>query len=49
MKLTRSDVSPSEIKKAALSEGMRELYDNAVQKMLSGITTKEEVLRVVKV
>jgi general secretion pathway protein E len=49
MKLTRSDVSPSEIKKTALLEGMTELYDNAVKKMLDGITTKEEVLRVVKI
>ncbi|MDY0132901.1 MAG: GspE/PulE family protein [Desulforegulaceae bacterium] len=49
MNLTRSDVSPSEIKKAAISEGMTELYKNAVKKMLDGKTTKEEVLRVVKI
>ncbi|MDY0360943.1 MAG: GspE/PulE family protein [Desulforegulaceae bacterium] len=49
MKLTRSDASPSEIKKAAILEGMTELYEDAVKKMLEGITTKEEVLRVVKI
>jgi general secretion pathway protein E len=46
--LTTSDCSPSLIRKAALSENMTELYEDGIKKMLKGITTVEEVLRVVK-
>jgi len=38
--------SANEIKKKALSLGMRTLYDDGMEKVKSGITTAEEVLRV---
>lgn len=37
---------PTDIKKAARGEGMSTLKENAVRKLLQGITTVEEVLRV---
>lgn len=46
--LTSFDSSPSQIRKAAKQEGMVELYESAIEKMLKGITTPEEVLRVAK-
>jgi len=47
-RLTKNDASPSEIRKQASKEGLVNLYDNAVKKMFEGITTIEEVLRVVR-
>ncbi|MGM0418131.1 MAG: GspE/PulE family protein [Thermodesulfobacteriota bacterium] len=44
--LTTSDCSPPVIRKAALSENMTELYEDGVKKMLKGITTVDEVLRI---
>ncbi|TWT38025.1 Type II/IV secretion system protein [Posidoniimonas corsicana] len=40
--------STQEIKKVAIKNGMTTLYDDAVSKVLSGITTLEEVFRVTK-
>jgi len=42
-----SGTSHMEIKSQAMREGMRTLYENGVRKALEGITTLEEVLRVV--
>ncbi len=42
-----SGASHMEIKSQAMREGMRTLYENGVRKALEGITTLEEVLRVV--
>jgi len=44
--LILKNVSDIEIKKAAIRNGMRTLRQSALYKMLSGITTIEEVLRV---
>lgn len=45
-KLTIADADMEKFKKAARREGMRTLRESAVEKMLRGITTYEEVLRV---
>ena len=37
-----------EIRRAAISQGMTTLYDDGIRKVLRGITTPEEVLRVAK-
>ena len=37
-----------EIRRAAISQGMSTLYDDGIRKVLRGITTPEEVLRVAK-
>ena len=37
-----------EIRKTAIAEGMTTLYEDGIQKVLSGITTLEEVYRVAK-
>ncbi len=39
--------SDSEIKKQAITEGMKKLRDSAVNEVLNGVTTAEEVMRVV--
>lgn len=43
--LTSSKSSPGEIEKTALKEGMIKLEENAVTRMLEGVTTLEEVLK----
>ncbi|TWT73433.1 Type II/IV secretion system protein [Posidoniimonas polymericola] len=40
--------STQEIKRTAIKNGMTTLYDDAIQKVLAGITTIEEVFRVAK-
>ncbi|RLB42949.1 MAG: type II/IV secretion system protein [Deltaproteobacteria bacterium] len=45
-KLTTPDAKPSDIKSQAMKEGMVTLRENAARKLLEGITTYEEVLRV---
>jgi general secretion pathway protein E len=37
----------TEIRRAARKEGMRTMYEDGLRKALAGITTLEEVLRVV--
>jgi type IV pilus assembly protein PilB len=46
--LTFNDRPTSEIRRVAISEGMKTLYADGVQKVLKGISTLEEVLRVAK-
>ena len=46
--LAFESASTQEITKAALSQGMKTLYDDGILKVLKGITTIEEVLRVAK-
>ena len=41
--------STAEIKQAAIEEGMRTMQDDALAKVLSGVTSMEESLRVVYV
>jgi len=45
-KLTNRKGSLAELQKAALQEGMQTLQQAAVDKMLRGVTTFEEVVRV---
>ncbi|MCL4512470.1 MAG: type IV-A pilus assembly ATPase PilB [Candidatus Eremiobacteraeota bacterium] len=45
--LTLQKASSTEIRKAALEEGMRTLQDDGIRKVLDGITSIEETLRVV--
>ncbi len=45
-KMTSADVSISGLRKRARMEGLTSLRENAVDKMLAGITTYQEVLRV---
>lgn len=44
-KLILNEVPDTEIKKVAISKGMKTLWDNGIKKILDGITTPEEVLR----
>ncbi|HIC84852.1 MAG TPA: type II/IV secretion system protein, partial [Desulfobacterales bacterium] len=44
--VTKEGVKPEEIRSQALNEGMVDLRQNAVKKLLEGKTTYEEVLRV---
>jgi len=46
--LTFDQAPTSEIRQAAISEGMTTLYQDGIDKVLRGITTIEEVLRVAK-
>jgi type II secretory ATPase GspE/PulE/Tfp pilus assembly ATPase PilB-like protein len=39
--------SSTEIRQAAVEEGMKTMQDDGLQKTLSGVTTMEECLRVV--
>lgn len=45
-KMIRQDASESELTRAARQEGMTTIFDDAVEKMASGLTTCEEILRV---
>ncbi|MFO7751394.1 MAG: GspE/PulE family protein [Desulfobacteraceae bacterium] len=45
-KMTSDDVSVTGLRKRAVREGLLSLRENAVEKMLSGTTTYQEVLRV---
>ena len=47
--LTFNEASTAMIRKAALSDGMKTLYDDGVRKACSGVTTLEEVMRVAKI
>lgn len=40
--------STQEIRKAAIAQGMRTLYQDGLQKVINGVTTLEEVFRVAK-
>ncbi len=44
-RLIMKKANASEIRAAALAEGMQPMYDNGLRKVLAGITTVEEVLR----
>ncbi len=44
-RLIMKKANASEIRAAALAEGMQPMYDNGLSKVLAGITTVEEVLR----
>ncbi|MEM6330427.1 MAG: type II/IV secretion system protein, partial [Planctomycetota bacterium] len=46
--LSFQGASTQEIRKAAVELGMTTLYDDAIRKVLTGITTIEEVFRVAK-
>jgi type IV pilus assembly protein PilB len=46
--LAFNEAPTAEIRKAAVSEGMRTLYDDGVVKACRGVTTLEEVMRVAK-
>jgi type IV pilus assembly protein PilB len=46
--LSFQGVSTQELRKAALAQGMRSLYQDGVAKALRGVTTLEEVFRVAK-
>jgi general secretion pathway protein E len=44
-RLIMKKANASEIRAAALGEGMQPMYDNGLSKVLAGTTTVEEVLR----
>jgi type IV pilus assembly protein PilB len=44
--LVLQSASPAEICKVARDQGMKTLRESALQKMLAGVTTLEEILRV---
>ena len=46
--LSFQGVSTQELRKAALAQGMRSLYQDGIAKALQGITSIEEVFRVAK-
>jgi type IV pilus assembly protein PilB len=46
--LTFNQASTDEVRKAALAEGMKTLYQDGIDKVLRGVTTLEEVMRVAK-
>lgn len=46
--LTYKGASTQEIRKAAIAQGMNTLYMDGIQKVLSGVTTMEEVFRIAK-
>ncbi len=47
-RFTLRKASAKEVREVAVKEGMRTLRDSAIEKLLSGLTTVEEVLRVTK-
>ncbi|MDR0391435.1 MAG: GspE/PulE family protein [Planctomycetaceae bacterium] len=47
--LTFKQASTVEIRKAGVSEGMSTLYDDGIRKVLRGLTTIEEVMRVARI
>jgi len=47
--LTFNEASTAEIRRTAVSEGMKTLYDDGIRKACRGVTTLEEVLRVAKI
>ena len=46
--LTFNEAPTEQIRRAAISEGMRTLYWDGIDKVLRGVTTLEEVFRVAK-
>ncbi len=46
--LILSHAESQELRRVAVSEGMRTMYDDGIRKVLAGITTIEEVLRVTR-
>ena len=42
------NAATQDIRKMAISEGMKTLYDDGIRKVLTGLTTLEEVYRVAK-
>ena len=46
--MVTAKMSANEIKKKAISSGMRTLFDDGIEKLKSGITTIEEMLRVIE-
>jgi type IV pilus assembly protein PilB len=46
--LTFNQAATEEIRKTAIAEGMKTLYIDGIDKVLRGVTTLEEVLRVAK-
>ena len=49
MNMYLHNCATAEIKQAAMEEGMRTMQDDGLQKVLSGVTSMEECLRVVYV
>jgi general secretion pathway protein E len=45
-KMTTRDTDLAMLREVALKENLVTLRDNAIQKLLDGVTTREEVLRV---
>jgi type IV pilus assembly protein PilB len=46
--MTFQQASTVEIRRAAVKEGMTTLFDDGIKKVLRGITTVEEVMRVAR-
>jgi type IV pilus assembly protein PilB len=46
--LSFQGASTQDLRRAAVGQGMTTLYDDGIKKVLRGITTPEEVLRVAK-
>ena len=46
--LTFNEAPTEQIRRAALTEGMKTLYQDGLTKVLNGVTTLEEVVRVAK-
>jgi type IV pilus assembly protein PilB len=46
--LSFQGASTQELRRAAVAQGMTTLYDDGIRKVLRGITTPEEVMRVAK-
>jgi type IV pilus assembly protein PilB len=46
--LTFAEAPTAELRKAAISEGMKTLYRDGIEKVLRGVTTIDEVFRVAK-
>jgi len=44
-RLVMGKANASELRKAALTEGMLPMYDDGLRKVAAGVTTVEEVLR----
>ena len=46
--LTFNEAPTEQLRRAALNEGMKTLYQDGITKVLEGVTTLEEVVRVAK-
>jgi general secretion pathway protein E len=46
--LVMQHATAGEIRKLAIEQGMRTMFDNGLRKVMAGVTTIEEVLRVTR-